>query len=471
MAESRKTSTKSEKPKPASKPAAAKKSAPTAAKAMDTKKESAGKPAADTAAPAKPGMTSPPKTEADRNPDQNSYEVVSPPTPIDRSHKGNGIVGFLLSLIIIAVLMGGIYVTWPSWSPYVADRFPMLEYKPNPDPLLSKLTDRINALEAEAQGRSAAEQTIAEMEKERARLQDGVKSLLARLNEVESAVGNVKQMIAATGVGAESEEARQSFQRIAERLADLEKRGGAVADLTQRLSNMEAVGTGDADLAIKRAEEANQRLNEAVSNIESRLTEFENQRGQPATEDAGATAAATATAMVLAISQLRKTILSGQPFDKDLEAIQAVSDDDHGMKAALLVLGKHATSGVATLADLRERFSQTAGSIVAAAGKTQGGSWIENAANRLRSFIAIRQIDGNAPESSVDSYVLRAESSLKASDLQGAVKALEGLEKASPLSAKAASDWIAAARARLSAERAVSSLHVYAVSLIAAAKE
>jgi len=467
MAESRKTSTKSEKPKAAGKSAAAKKSAPTTAKVADTKKDSIGRPAADTATPPKPGVASSPKPEADKNPDQNSYEVVSPPTPIDRSHKGNGIVGFLLSLIIIAVLMSGAYITWPSWSPYVADRFPMLEYKPNPDPLLSKLTDRINALEAEAQGRTAAEQTIAEMEKERARLQDGVKSLLARLNEVESAVGNVKQMIAATGDGAESEEARQSFQRIAERLADLEKRGGAVADLTQRMSNMEAVGTGDADLAIKRAEEANQRLNEAVSNIESRLTEFENKRGQPATEVAGA----TATAMVLAISQLRKTILSGQPFDRDLEAIQAVSGDDHGMKAALLVLGKHATTGVATLSNLRERFSQTAGSIVAAAGKAEGGSWIENAANRLRSFIAIRQIDGNAPESSVDSYVLRAESSLKASDLEGAVKALEGLDKVSPLSAKAASDWVAAARARLSAERAVSSLHVYAVSLIAAAKE
>ena len=467
MAESRKTSTKSEKPKPASKSAAAKKSAHATAKATDTKKDSIGKPAADTAAPLKPGIASPPKQEADKSPSQSSYEVVSPPTPIDRSHKGNGIVGFLLSLVIIVVLMGGAYITWPSWSPYVADRFPMLEYKPAPDPLLSKLTDRINALEAEVQGRSAAEQTIAEMEQERARLQDGVKSLLARLNEVESAVGNVKQMITATGVGAESEQARQSFQRIAERLADLEKRGGTVADLTQRLSDMEAVGTGDADLAIKRAEEANQRLNEAVSNIESRLTEFENKRGQPATEVAGA----TATAMVLAISQLRKTVLSGQPFVRDLESIQAVSGDDHGMKAALLVLSKHATSGVATLADLRERFSQTAGSIVAAAGKTEGGSWIENAANRLRSFIAIRQIDGNAPESSVDSYVLRAESKLKASDLEGAAKALEGLDKVSPLSAIAASDWIAAARARLSAERAVSSLHVYAVSLIAAAKE
>ena len=306
MAESRKTPTKSEKPKAGSRPAMTKKKAPAAAKAADTKKEDAGRSESDATSSATSGATSPPKPEPGKSPDQTSYEVVSPPTPIDRSHKGNGIIEVLLGVVIIAVSLGGAYITWPSWSPYVADHFPALEYKPAPDPLLSKLTDRINALEAEAKDRSAAEQTIAEMEKERIRLQDGVKSLLARLNEVESAVGNVRQMIAATGVGTESEQARQSFQRIAERLADLERRGGEVADLSQRMSDMEAAGTGDADLAIKRAEEANQRLNEAVSHIETRLTEFENKRTQPKTEIIGA----PATAMVLAISQLRKTILS-----------------------------------------------------------------------------------------------------------------------------------------------------------------
>ena len=463
MAESRKKSTKSGKAKPASKssvrPSATGKNTPADTRTADIKKQGAGTPSS--------GTTAPPKPEADKSTDQASYEVVSPPTPIDRSHKGSGIVGFLLSLVIVAVLAGGTYITWPNWSPYVADRFPVLEYRPAPDPLLVKLTDRIDALEAEAQGRSNAEKTIAEMEKERVRLQDGVKSLLARLDELEGAVGNVKQMIAATGVGAESGETRQSFQRISERLAELEKRGGVVANLTQRLSNIEMAGAGDADMAIRRAEEANQRLNEVVSNIENRLTEFENKRPQPLAE----TTAAPASATVLAISQLRKTILSGQPFVQDMEAIQAVSGNDHGMKAALLVLEKHAASGVATLANLRERFSQTAGAIVTAAGQAEGGSWIENATNRLRSIIAIRQVDGRAPENSVDSYVLRAESSLEAGDLEGAVRILEDLEDVSPLSTKAARDWLSAARARLSAERAVSSLHVYAISLIAATKE
>ncbi len=470
MAESRKKSTKSEKSKSARDMSVDRKKKPADAAAKDAKKESnvkAGSSTSSAPPPPKPDAVLSSKPDNQKTPEQVDYEVVSPPEPIDRTHKGIGIGGVLTALIFVALLAGGAYITWPKWSPYVANYIPILEYKQVPDPQLSKLTDRINALEAEARGRLSAEKTISEMEKERLRLQDGVKSLLARLNEVESAVGNVKEMIAATGVGGDSEEARQSFQRISDRLAELEKRGSVVADLTERMNEIEAGGSGDADLAIKRAEEANQRLNQAVSNIESRLTEHEKSR----LRSADSPAAAPASAIVLAISQLRKTILSGRPFTKDLEAIQAVSSGDDGIKATLLVLQKHAASGVTTLADLRERFSRTAGSIVAAASEAKGNGWIENVTNRLRSFISIRQIDGSAPEKSVDSLVLRAEDSLKAGDLDGAIKVIDGLGEVSGPARKAASDWLEVAQARQSTERAVSSLHVHAVSLIAATKE
>ena len=137
----------------------------------------------------------------------------------------------------------------------------------------------------------------------------------------------------------------------------------------------------------------------------------------------------------------------------------------------MLVLGKHAASGVATLVDLRERFSRTAGSIVSAASEVKGQGWIENATNRLRSLVSIRKIDGTASEKTVDSYVLRAEDSLNAGDLDGAITALEGLSDVSEHALNAASKWLESAKARQSAERAVSSLHVYAVSLIAATRE
>jgi hypothetical protein len=431
------------------------------------KNAGAEKPGQKSAPGVKPDSASGAKTDKSSAHDPSAYEVVSPPAPIDRSHKGFGFGSFMMILIFIGLFAGGAYITWPNWSPYVADRFPILEYKQAPDPVLSKLTDRINALEAEAQDRGQSLISISEMEKERARLQSGVKSLLGRLDELEGAVSSVKQMIVAAGNGADSEEARLSFQRISERLAELEKNNDVVAGLAQRMSEIETIGKGGADSAVKLAEEANQRLNQAVTKIESRITEFEKERDEPAAVPANV----LGPAAVVAIGQLRKTILSGQPFAKDLEAVHALSADDHGMKAALLVLNKHAGSGVATLADLRERFSRQAGTIVAATNIVENGGWVENATNRLRSFISIRQVDGSAPADSIDSYVQRADGSLKAGDLENAVKIIGELEGVSTPAAKAAADWLEAAKARLSAERAVSSLHVYAVSLIAATRE
>jgi len=99
MAESRKKSSTSEKPKPVSGSSAVKRKTPANTKAADTEKAGVEKSVA--------GATFSPKPEADKGADQTNYEVVSPPTPIDRTRKGSGIVGFLISLVIIAILAGG----------------------------------------------------------------------------------------------------------------------------------------------------------------------------------------------------------------------------------------------------------------------------------------------------------------------------------------------------------------------------
>ena len=464
MAASRKTSAKDEKPK--TKQDSSTKKESTRVKTAKPDDEAKAKTASSANAEASASAEASAKNDGDTT----TYEVVTPPTPIDRP-KSSGFGTFLLFVLVIGMVGVGTYLTWPRWSPYVAAYVPMLEYKPAPDPNLAKLSIRIEALEEDAKNLSNAQNTIAEMEKERARLQDGVKSLLGRLDQMEAAVDNVKQLIAATGVGVDNEEAKKSFERIAKRLAELEKSGGNVETLAERIAQIESVtktsGAKGADEAIKQAEAARLRLNDAVNNIEDRLNKFETSRS----EKAPASSDGPTSATILAISQLRKTVLSGQPYMKDMEALEVVSGEDQGMKAAMLVLKKSAGSGVLTVPDLRDRFSRSAGAIVTASTALQGDGWLEQAANRVRSYVSVRRVDGSAAEATVDAVVSSAEDSLKAGDLAGAVKKVEGLEDLSVPAARVAAPWLALAKARLSAERSITGLHVYAVTLVAASKE
>jgi len=464
MAESRKKSAKDEKP--VAKRGSSSKKTPGIKK--EPAKATSAKP--DDAAKTKAAPSTNIENSAKIEGEASTYEVVTPPTPIDRPHS-NGFGTFVMFVLMIGLIGVGAYLTWPRWSPYVAIYVPALEYRPVADPNVTKLSIRIEALEADAKSLTNAQNTIAEMEKERARLQDGVKSLLGRLDQMEAAVDSVKQLIAATGVGVDNEEAKQSFERIAKRLAELEKSGGTVESLAERVRQMESItkasGAEGAEEAIKQAQAASLRLNNAVNDIESRLSRFESKQSAPTTATSGGPTSAT----ILAISQLRKTVLSGQPYASDLEALDAVSGEDQGMKAAMLVLKKSAASGVLTVPDLRARFSGAAGAIVTASAALQGGGWLEKAANRIRSFVSVRRIDGSAADATVDALVSSAEDSLKAGDLAGAVKKVEGLEDLSLPAAKVATPWLALAKARLSAERSITGLHVYAVTLVAASKE
>ena len=91
------------------------------------------------------------------------------------------------------------------------------------------------------------------------------------------------------------------------------------------------------------------------------------------------------------------------------------------------------------------------------------------AVDRVSSLITWRRVGDDGKGDAVDRIVARAEARLKAGDLTGAVKAVENLA-ADKKAAAAAEAWLADAKGRLIAERAVASLHVHAVSLLTPAK-
>ena len=207
------------------------------------------------------------------------------------------------------------------------------------------------------------------------------------------------------------------------------------------------------------------RLNIAVAEIESRLAEIEQQRLS------GADVSSGAPATVLAVAQLRKSLEGGQSFAKDLEALKALAGQDPALKAAAAVLEKYAASGIATLGQLRDKFGAIAGEIVHAPKALRADGWFDRMVNRISRLVTWRRIDAEDGVDTVDSVVARTEAKLEFGDLIAAVGTLETLASMSEDAAAAAAPWLTDAKARLSVERAISSMHVYAVTLLVPAKE
>ncbi|MFQ5766238.1 MAG: COG4223 family protein, partial [Rhodospirillales bacterium] len=176
-----------------------------------------------------------------------------------------------------------------------------------------------------------------------------------------------------------------------------------------------------------------------------------------------------ARAVVLAVGNLREAINRNEPYDKALEALNAVGDDDPDVKVAIMLLRKTAATGIPTLATLRDRFQAIAGRIVHASKALEERGWLERAANRLSSLVTWRRVGDDGSDASVDAVVARAEARLKAGELKAAVDAVESLS-ATPKAVAVAASWLADAKARVAAEQAVATLHVHAVSLLAPAK-
>ena len=332
-------------------------------------------------------------------------------------------------LAAVAVVAVAGYLTRAAWLPKFADHKPaVIAAKPD---IAAKPAAKPASKPAAPPAAAPASEGAAEdpLVKEREQLRAELNRLMARLDGVETSMDTAKKMIRATAPPADKLGGGPSLEQLSERVGELEKREAALKELTNRVDKME----------------------------------------KTAVESAGVAAASGAQAVVLAVAGLNDAIARGEPYDKHLETLKAIGGGDPNVKAALALLSKGAAAGIPTLATLRERFDAMAGGIVHASKVQDDGGWMARAANRISSLITWRRVGDGAKGSTVDRIVARAEARLKAGDLAGAVKALDGLTS-NKNAAAAAEPWLADAKARVTAERAVVSLHVHAVSLLTPAK-
>ena len=327
------------------------------------------------------------------------------------------------------------------------------------------MVGRLDALEAQTSGGVVKSTTISDMEKERIRLQGEVGQLLKRLNSIEKTIGGVKQLVKATNYDATTGETKRAIDQITQRLSELEKGGDNFGVLTNRLNQLEtmsALGSGETE---KRVTDSTKKMNSLIGQLEGRVHTLE-ESGQ-ISEGANSDAAA----IILAVSQLRKSNVTGEPFDKDTDVLIALAKDHPDMLAALSILEKTAKSGAPTIITLRAEFSNIASDVVSVGNASSGNNWLDGIKKRVLALVSIRKTGVELDDVSVDALVAQTEEHLRQGDLTAAVKIINQLKAVSKSAAETAEPWLKRAKNRLMVERAVASLHVYAVSLVALRKK
>ena len=162
---------------------------------------------------------------------------------------------------------------------------------------------------------------------------------------------------------------------------------------------------------------------------------------------------ARALALALAAGQLRAAVAANRPFSEELAAVRQIAQDAPELAASLAALEPRAAEGIPDLVELQVRFPAVARAVVQAGRGDADGDWADRLLVQMSSIVSWRRM-GLAGDT-VDAVVARAEHRLGRGDVAGAVAQLEAL--AGPPT-EAATEWLAAARARLAAEAAVKQL-------------
>ena len=171
--------------------------------------------------------------------------------------------------------------------------------------------------------------------------------------------------------------------------------------------------------------------------------------------------------LLLATAQLRETIGRGSPYAGLLDAVGALGKGDAEAQDAVALLQDRARIGTPTAAQLAQRFDPVARAIVRAALAPEGSDWTARVWARLSALISWRRIGADVEGAAPDAIAARAEAKLDSGDLAGAVAELETLRGAP---AEAARAWLADAKARLAADRALDALSAHALRLLGKAE-
>ncbi len=393
-------------------------------------------------------------------------------TLVTSNTEEGGISNLLWGLLLVAVLTGGGYATLPLWSPYVVDYLPELEMGGGAEPPEDTFVDRLSEIENEIQRVRESGEGIADLEQERGRLNKSIETVMGRIGELEKQIDYVRGMLQATSPPSDAVVTNESLQRLSSRMNKLEESDETVNAVMERLARLEQAMAESGSNAGSSATQ----LSQTMADISARIGTLEagvaanvaaKEKNQQRSKQN-----ARAQTLVLAVGHLRQTLRSSDPFTQALDALKSLAQGDPDIMRGINELSSYAEFGIPTLDMLRRDYIAAAEAINAAAPEAQvsgeASGFIDKALKRIKSLVSVRKAGSENSGDVIKGPAEKAMAMLGDGDLSGAIASLETLYGQE---AEAAAPWLEKARARLTAETALSRLHVFVVSLLAPANQ
>ncbi|MEM9284319.1 MAG: mitofilin family membrane protein [Pseudomonadota bacterium] len=192
---------------------------------------------------------------------------------------------------------------------------------------------------------------------------------------------------------------------------------------------------------IQRSLSAQQQASQAqISQLDTRIEQLQ-------TRDV---AVAQRGALLIAVTELGDRIDSGQPFRRQLNAIEAIT----GGRTELTELRPFADQGLPSDDAMRASFDQAARAALAGNKRDAADSALEKFVANLTGLFTVRPV-GDVEGDSVGAVIARAEQRLEGGDLGAATQELAQLDGSAET---AFADWVAAAQAKAIASRGLRAL-------------
>lgn len=396
-----------------------------------------------------------------------SGELADMETSDTQAGKRRGGWGSLAALGVLVLLAVGLYLAWPILQPRLLALLP---------PAASQTLEAVKALDHRVAQLEAAnaqlDQTVAAIKSAMDSFSRQMDELSQGLpgGEVLAAMGEkftvLEQALAQLGQQA-GENGAAALAALVTEVDGLKARLGSLADgpanddtgaVGEQVAALSQQSTALSQQSTALAEE-NKALRQNLAALEARLGQLEQTVRQTAQarQKAGA-----GEGLVLALGQLRQTVLSGAPYAAPLAAVSALAGDDAALTAAARALAPWAGAGVVTVRALSDQFPAMARAVLRANSGETDGFW-RRTLHRVTSLVTVRRV-GEVEGMEADAVLARAERRLGAGELAAATALIAGLDGPA---GTAAMDWLGRAQARLAALAALAQMQSQAIAGLA----
>lgn len=296
-----------------------------------------------------------------------------------------------------------------------------------PDPRIAKLEDRLamlSAASADGQAAGAVPQLaavtgkISDLESTLANQVDALRKSVAA--DIDSRMGKAAESAEAARLGTQridrelaevKTEAARIGQRIEALKADNERFGETlrvVQEETGRLSSGVDAVKGDVAARFKAAAKP-QDVAEAVAPVSAKVEALEKSIAGVVTAEENRKANAERIVLSLELANLKRVIDRGLGYGEELAQVRKAA----GSKVDLAPLEPYKSSGVRTLAELRDDFRPLTHRMIAASEETGDAGVLDRLLAGAKSVVRVRKVNHSATDDSVEAVVARMDTALE----------------------------------------------------------